>query len=191
MIDFTRMSDTNWIKTLLGNPTESRQFFREKIVDLVNELKELKEYIAERVEESNKIQPELDRIFSRECIKLSKEYNDYVNKQKELKKIQHDFKLSLSAFGTERQTGFRKDTNAENLNTAKRRSIIDVAGMYVEIKNNKASCPFHSEKEPSLHFYPKDNGFYCFGCKAAGDVISFIMLIENKSFSEAIDVLIK
>lgn len=35
-------------------------------------------------------------------------------------------------------------------------------------------CPFHSEKTPSFKIYPGTGGFYCFGCGAGGDVVSFV-----------------
>ena len=40
-------------------------------------------------------------------------------------------------------------------------------------------CPFHNEKTPSFTVYPDTNSFYCFGCGAGGDVISFIRRIDN------------
>jgi DNA primase len=46
-------------------------------------------------------------------------------------------------------------------------SIIDVAIMLgINVKNNKAICPFHKEANESLVFYPKSNSAYCFGCKS-------------------------
>lgn len=47
-------------------------------------------------------------------------------------------------------------------------------------------CPFHNEKTPSLTVYPDTNSFYCFGCGAGGDVISFIRRIDNLDYVEAV-----
>lgn len=47
-------------------------------------------------------------------------------------------------------------------------------------------CPFHNEKTPSFTVYPDTNSFYCFGCGAGGDVISFIRRIDNLDYVEAI-----
>jgi len=47
-------------------------------------------------------------------------------------------------------------------------------------------CPFHSEKTPSCHVYTESQSFYCFGCGAGGDVITFIRLIENLEYPEAV-----
>lgn len=68
--------------------------------------------------------------------------------------------------------------------------IESVAGSYVNLirrgRNYVCSCPFHSEKTPSCTIYTDTQSFYCFGCGAGGDVITFIMKIENLDFSEAV-----
>ena len=73
--------------------------------------------------------------------------------------------------------------------------IEDIMSSYVNIKkmgrNAKALCPFHSEKTPSLVVYNDTQSFYCFGCGAGGDVISFIMRAENLDYIEAIRFLAK
>ncbi len=71
--------------------------------------------------------------------------------------------------------------------------IVDVARSYVDLKRSgrtfSCNCPFHSEGTPSCHFYPDTNSFYCFGCGAGGDVITFIRLIENLDYIEAVKFL--
>lgn len=71
--------------------------------------------------------------------------------------------------------------------------IETVMGSYVQIKkrgrNYLCSCPFHSEKTPSCTVFPDTQTFYCFGCGAGGDVITFIMKIENLDFMEALRLL--
>lgn len=47
-------------------------------------------------------------------------------------------------------------------------------------------CPFHSEKTPSCTVYTDNQNFYCFGCGAGGDVITFVMKSENLEYIEAI-----
>lgn len=46
--------------------------------------------------------------------------------------------------------------------------------------------PFHGEKTPSFNIYPENGSFYCFGCGAGGDVITFIRKIENLDYIEAV-----
>ena len=64
-----------------------------------------------------------------------------------------------------------------------RNDITDVISGYVSLKrsgrNSKGLCPFHSEKTPSFTVYGDTSSFYCFGCQAGGDVITFISRIEN------------
>ncbi len=71
-----------------------------------------------------------------------------------------------------------------------RLSIEDVISSYVSLKkagkNLKGLCPFHNEKTPSFTVYPETESFYCFGCGAAGDVIVFLMRIENLDYIDAV-----
>ena len=75
----------------------------------------------------------------------------------------------------------------------RRNDITDVVGSYVQLKRKGrlygGLCPFHSEKTPSFYVYPDTQSFYCFGCGAAGDVISFIKKIDNLEYVEAVKVL--
>lgn len=52
-------------------------------------------------------------------------------------------------------------------------------------RNFKATCPFHSEKTPSFTVYPDNQSWYCFGCDTGGDILSFVMKIENVDFRAA------
>lgn len=47
-------------------------------------------------------------------------------------------------------------------------------------------CPFHNEKTGSFTVYPDSQSFYCFGCGAGGDVVSFIRRVENLEYLEAL-----
>ncbi|MBR2893324.1 MAG: DNA primase, partial [Clostridia bacterium] len=68
--------------------------------------------------------------------------------------------------------------------------IEQTISMYVPLKrrgkNLVGLCPFHNEKTPSFTVYPDSQSFYCFGCGAGGEVISFIRRAENLDFSEAV-----
>ena len=50
-------------------------------------------------------------------------------------------------------------------------------------------CPFHKEKTPSMKIYEGKRGYYCFGCGASGDVITFIKDFFNISFNDALSKL--
>ena len=71
--------------------------------------------------------------------------------------------------------------------------IDDVMASYVTLQRSgrylKCNCPFHSEKTPSCIVYPDTESFFCFGCGAGGDVITFIMKISNLSYYEAVKLL--
>jgi DNA primase len=74
-----------------------------------------------------------------------------------------------------------------------RNDIESVASSYVNFKrrgkNLVGLCPFHGEKTPSFNLYPETSSFYCFGCGAGGDVITFIKRIENLDYVDAIKFL--
>lgn len=71
-----------------------------------------------------------------------------------------------------------------------RSDLGEVAASYVGLrrrgKNLVGLCPFHGEKTPSFNIYPENGSFYCFGCGAGGDVITFIRRIENLDYMEAV-----
>lgn len=70
--------------------------------------------------------------------------------------------------------------------------IVDIVSKYIQIKQSgrsyKGLCPFHSEKTPSFFVSPEKQIFHCFGCGTGGNVITFLMKIENISFSEAVRI---
>lgn len=76
-----------------------------------------------------------------------------------------------------------------------RNPIEEVMSSYVTLKragsNMLCSCPFHSEKTPSCTVFLSQQSFYCFGCGAGGDVITFIRKIENLGYIEALEHLAK
>lgn len=76
-----------------------------------------------------------------------------------------------------------------------RNPVEDVISSYVVLQksgaNLKGLCPFHSEKTPSFTVFTSTQNFYCFGCHAGGDVVSFIMKAENLDYPSAIEFLAK
>lgn len=68
-------------------------------------------------------------------------------------------------------------------------NLSDIVSMYVRIQKVgsrfRALCPFHNEKTPSFYIDDNKGLFHCFGCKASGDIFSFVMKIENCDFYEA------
>lgn len=76
-----------------------------------------------------------------------------------------------------------------------RNNIEEVISQYVTLKragsNTVGLCPFHSEKTPSFTVFGESRNFYCFGCGAGGDVITFVMKMENLEYPEALEYLAK
>ncbi|MCQ2427476.1 MAG: CHC2 zinc finger domain-containing protein [Clostridia bacterium] len=76
----------------------------------------------------------------------------------------------------------------------RRTDLLQLIGGYVQLKragsNYVGLCPFHSEKGPSFTVFTGNHeGFYCFGCGAGGDAVTFIKKIENLEYIDAIEFL--
>ena len=73
---------------------------------------------------------------------------------------------------------------------ARRNDIEELIGQYVQLRRRGRTltglCPFHNEKTPSFTVYPDTQSFYCFGCGAAGDAITFVRKINNLGYVEAV-----
>ena len=75
----------------------------------------------------------------------------------------------------------------------RRTDIVELVGSYVQLKRKGrlygGLCPFHSEKSPSFYVYPDTQSFYCFGCGAGGDAITFAKKINSIDYPEAVKML--
>lgn len=71
--------------------------------------------------------------------------------------------------------------------------IEDVISTYVSLRKRGSTsiglCPFHNEKTPSFTVYNETQSFYCFGCGAGGDAVTFIKNIENLDYMDAVKLL--
>ncbi len=71
-----------------------------------------------------------------------------------------------------------------------RNSIVDVIGSAIQLKRNGTRhtglCPFHGEKTPSFTVFEETASYYCFGCGAGGDVITFVKQYQNLDYMEAV-----
>ena len=76
-----------------------------------------------------------------------------------------------------------------------RNDIVELIGSYVNLKRAGANfnglCPYHSERSPSFTVFPATQSFYCFGCGAGGDAITFAMKSENLDYPSAVEFLAK
>ncbi|WP_395344876.1 DNA primase [Ningiella sp. W23] len=76
-----------------------------------------------------------------------------------------------------------------------RADIVDIIDARVKLKkagrNHQACCPFHNEKTPSFSVSQEKQFYYCFGCGAKGNVLSFLMEYDRLEFVEAVEELAK
>src|SRR5690606_20978804 len=71
--------------------------------------------------------------------------------------------------------------------------IVEVIDRRVKLKksgkNYSARCPFHEERSPSFSVNPDKQFYYCFGCGAGGNALTFVMEYENVEFPQAVEAL--
>jgi DNA primase len=72
-----------------------------------------------------------------------------------------------------------------------RTNIVDIVKRHVDLKRAgtgswKGLCPFHSEKTPSFTVHEPRQFFHCFGCDEKGDVISFLVKVEQRPFMDVL-----
>lgn len=72
-----------------------------------------------------------------------------------------------------------------------RADIVQIVSAYVPLKKNGSRywglCPFHHEKTPSFSVNAEQNLYYCFGCKAGGNVVQFVQEMERLTYPEAVE----
>jgi DNA primase len=85
----------------------------------------------------------------------------------------------------------RPHLRAERLKQAIR--LVQIVGRVVDLQNVGGRfvgrCPFHEDDRPSFTIYPETNTYHCFGCGEHGDIITFVMRKESKTYHEALDAL--
>src|SRR5919206_2657169 len=69
--------------------------------------------------------------------------------------------------------------------------LVAIAGEHLALKRvgrrYQGLCPFHAEKSPSFSVNPTEGLYYCFGCGAKGDVITFVREVEHLDFADAVE----
>lgn len=123
-------------------------------------------------------------------VRLEKTHNDFMRLLEAAERVPQNEPASTADLET-RQNVKSPDAEVERL-----KSLVTIEGIvrrYVSLrpsgKNFIARCPFHDDRKPSFVVYPVTQSFYCFGCRASGDVFSFLMKAERLNFPEALRVL--
>src|SRR5205814_504899 len=100
----------------------------------------------------------------------------------------HGLVRDLSVSGPTSNAGSdRGDFKARVLSAV---NIVELIGQTVSLKRRGKDyvglCPFHQEKTPSFHVNPTKQYFICFGCKASGNAIDFVMKRDRMEFIDAL-----
>lgn len=128
---------------------------------------------------------------------LLEERDYYLSLQSRLKKCRGNFFAEvwvMALLESSKARGVEYKRNVKRLSRIETRGNIELARQYpitelMSFKKNFSKCLFHSEKSPSMKYYPQTNTFYCFGCKKSGDSIDVAMELWGCSFPEAVDKL--
>ncbi|MFA6989989.1 MAG: CHC2 zinc finger domain-containing protein [Candidatus Gastranaerophilaceae bacterium] len=170
------------------NEHEHKQEVAEKIRDFKNEFQE--EYQKERRVEYLKT---VSHHCDGEIKKLHSDYEDslkndedYINRAvlAEAIKIIEKQKLKCES---ELRVRFGDKTKHQDFQLKLERAKLRKIEEFIEVRNMKAICPFHDDKNPSFSIW-KGKG-HCFGCGWSGGCIDFIMKLKQMSFLETVEYL--
>ena len=171
------------------------------IQSLIQDFPEAKEFIIKKlegeinnaridIEQANKLEPIYhDIIYIKSSTKDEEYWKALVNilfldplrveQEKTIKKNQ----FILSQLKGQSKTKNLIGVTPEEITQAKQFPVTSL----IDFKKNVAICPFHGEKTPSLHYYPRSNTIYCFGaCQKSFDSIEVYRLLNDCSFVEAV-----
>lgn len=177
----TPRTDLEW---LTDYPQEISRIFTEKIGELRMEAQALRRSLTRQLKLI--VQSGMDEFsqwFVREWLKAT----DAAQIVRLESKATH-FKRVLSIFSV----------GPSNWDSAVERArevpILEVVGLECNLRrsghNYTAKCPFHDERTPSFYVYPEKNNFHCFGCGVHGDVISYVMRLNQLGFKDAVKMLV-
>ena len=132
----------------------------------------------------------LTRFALRETLKITEPAERMREAIRQIQRLKRLKALTTSIFGVEAPITPGALT-PEQIERARAVPILDVISRVVQLtkrgKSHIGLCPFHKDRNPSLHVYPQQNRFHCFGCLKGGDAIDFIRLHYGYGFKRTID----
>lgn len=170
-----KYSEKEWLEIF----PEAKMIIPDKITELEEELDRKIKQLKKMLKEIAKSEcDEMARWFLREWLKHTQvlpiiEVETHISRLKRM--------LSLDSKGKAFESGL-------DIEAARQKPILEIIDFPVKRAGRIYSglCPFHTERTPSFYIYPDSNRFVCFGCQKKGDVITYIMLINNLNFIEAV-----
>ncbi len=122
-------------------------------------------------------------------VRLGRNRDDFVHLMEESRLLP----TAESTSTTEARPSHRRPLGDSDANQLKADILIEeIVRQYIPLRpvgrNLVAHCPFHNDKKPSFVIFLATQSFYCFGCQVHGDVLSFLMRMENLTFREALAV---
>ncbi|MCX6734509.1 MAG: CHC2 zinc finger domain-containing protein [Candidatus Peregrinibacteria bacterium] len=192
-IDYLQEFEEKWRKSRHRfSETELLDVFGDSIEEIcIDKIKELKDLRNELILEIKRLGQEVDGcddfkvMMRRECIIhfMIKPLQEIERKIYYFERLKAKKTVKLKA-----HKGQLKDADIER---ARNVPIVDVAETHLgQLRKTGKSyvtrCPFHQDNSPSFNLYTESNRFYCFGCNATGDVITFVQKLLNHDFKSAV-----
>lgn len=177
----SRLSD----KELLAIFPEATEIVPQKLRELEEQRDKIVAAIDKRLTAIDAYPDEMSRWFWRKWLKLN-EGEELLVIDRHMARLRRQLRVIQ---GTPAPSGSLTD---DLIQTARSVPIEDILNRQFRHSGSTliGLCPFHEERTPSFHIYPKENRGWCFGCNQGGDVISITMLLHGCGFKEAVLLLV-
>lgn len=172
-----RLSD----KELMAIFPEAKEIIPQKLQELEEQRNTVTGVIGSKLAVINTYPDEMSRWFWRLWLKLN-EGKDLLMTDRHIARLRRQLRV---AQGTPVPRGSLTD---DQIQAARDVPIEDILHQQFRHSGNTLTglCPFHDERSPSFHIYPKENRGWCFGCNQGGDVIDITMKLQDCGFKEAV-----
>jgi hypothetical protein len=182
------------LRIFFASSVEAKAMFDEKIAEWLDVAREARRAIKHDLMEIGRLGDKRSRWFWTEALKISPAAKQLTEARRQISRLRRLKRAADRVFKVGDEGNDTLDFDIV-LTRAKQIPILDVISRVVDVKKAGkayiALCPFHDDKQPSLHVYPATNSFYCFGCQRGGDAIEFVRLRFGYGFKDAIEYVTK
>lgn len=170
-------------KALLDAFPEALEIIPIKLKEWIGVKSEIEKVVTKKLKYIHRAEPDSEKRELLKIIIAGVHGNEFEEAERHIKRLKRLLSLSKN------KKKSNKYLSEEDVETARNVPILDVARGLSKVKKvnggYSACCCFHDDSTPSLKIYTKDNSFYCFGCGAGGNVISFVMKQDSLGFIDA------
>lgn len=171
------------------SPVEGLALLRRVKMQLEEDGRALRKRLRPALSLIHKEEDPTARLLMRETVKMSGTGTRLRQVKERLRALRRTEYRARRLYGIDegQAPGILSDARIQE---AREAPILDVVSTCIEVrkagKSHSARCPFHHDTNPSLHIYPEQNRYHCYGCGKGGDVIDFVMSYLKCGFKEAV-----